>query len=211
MEEKLKIQRGISPIELDAMNIPTLQFTGEWLDAYDKPEATGVWFIWGNSGNGKTRFIAQLSKYLTQFGKVVVNSLEEGASNAMQRAWRNVNMKEVTGKIHLVRESMEHLQVRLDRRKGPSIAVIDSVQYSKLNSTAFMEMKEKYAGKKLLIFISQAEGSDPKGATSDTIMYDASLKIWVEGYRAYTKGRSIGPKGYYTIWDEGAAIYWGDN
>jgi hypothetical protein len=41
-------------------------------------------------------------------------------------------------------------------------------------------------------------------------MYDASLKIWIEGYRAFSKGRYIGPNGgVYTIWEEGAEKYWG--
>ncbi len=40
-------------------------------------------------------------------------------------------------------------------------------------------------------------------------MYDASLKIFVEGFRAISKGRFIGPKGYYTVWEEGAERYWG--
>lgn len=210
MEEKIKLKRGISPTELDVMNIPSLEFTGEWKDAFDNPEATGIWFILGNSGNGKTRFIVKLSKYLTRFGKVVVDSLEEGASKAMQKAWREENMKEVSGKIMLVRESLDHLCVRMNRRKGPRIIVIDSIQYSKLTTAQFYEFAEKYEDKFLIIFISQANGTDPKGAVANAIMYHANQKFWVEGHRAFSKGRSIGPKGYYTIWEEGAAAYWGD-
>ena len=39
-------------------------------------------------------------------------------------------------------------------------------------------------------------------------MYDATLKIWVEGFKAFSKGRYIGPKGSLTIWPEGAMRYW---
>ena len=42
-------------------------------------------------------------------------------------------------------------------------------------------------------------------------MYDASLKIYVEGFRAFSKGRFFGSVGHFTIWDEGAVRYWGDN
>lgn len=42
-------------------------------------------------------------------------------------------------------------------------------------------------------------------------MYDDTLKIWVEGYVAYSKGRFIGDKGKYMIWDKGAYMYWGIN
>lgn len=41
-------------------------------------------------------------------------------------------------------------------------------------------------------------------------MYDASLKVWVEGYTAFSKGRFIGETGKYTIWQEGADRYWGN-
>ena len=41
-------------------------------------------------------------------------------------------------------------------------------------------------------------------------MYDATLKIWVEGFKAFSKGRFIGEKGNYTIWEEGANKYWGE-
>jgi len=40
-------------------------------------------------------------------------------------------------------------------------------------------------------------------------MYTADLKIWVEGYRAFSKGRTFGELGYYTIWPERAEAYWG--
>ncbi len=58
--------------------------------------------------------------------------------------------------------------------------------------------------KKLLVIISQAEGTRPSGRTAVSVMFDASLKIWVEGYRAISKGRYFGDKGYYTIWAERA-------
>ena len=40
---------------------------------------------------------------------------------------------------------------------------------------------------------------------------DATLKVWVEGYTAFSKGRFIGDTGKYTIWAEGADRYWGNN
>ena len=41
------------------------------------------------------------------------------------------------------------------------------------------------------------------------VMYDATLKVWVEGYKATSKGRFIGTTGEYIIWEEGAQVYWG--
>jgi hypothetical protein len=62
---------------------------------------------------------------------------------------------------------------------------------------------------KLIIFISHASGKRPKGNAAVSVMYDATLKIWVEGFKAFSKGRFFGKTGEYTIWDEGAEKYWG--
>ena len=72
-----------------------------------------------------------------------------------------------------------------------------------------LKMKQEFP-KKLFIFTSQADGKNPKGRSAVSVMYDASLKIWIEGYRAFSKGRYIGDNGgIFTIWDEGANNYWG--
>jgi len=61
----------------------------------------------------------------------------------------------------------------------------------------------------LLIFISHADGKFPAGRSAKSVMYDATLKIYVEGYKAFSKGRYIGEKGEYTVWPEKAVAYWG--
>ena len=68
-----KIKRAISVDELTRMKFIDMDFKGRWLASFGVPERSGIWIIWGNSGNGKTRFAMQLAKYMTQFGKVVCN------------------------------------------------------------------------------------------------------------------------------------------
>lgn len=185
----------------------TIDFEGPFFGAFDRPEDRGVWFIWGNSGNGKTRFALQLAKYLTQWYKVAYNSLEEGDSLTMQKAFREVGMEEVGNRIVLIQEPMEDLDKRLKARRSPDCVVIDSFQYTQMSYKKYIEFKEKHPSK-LLIFTSQAEGKQPSGRSAKSVMYDASLKIWIEGYRAVSKGRFIGKEPYYTVWHEGAQRYW---
>ena len=118
------------------MKFDTLPFEGDWFEAFNTPERRGVWFIWGNTGNGKTSFVMQLCKYLCRFGRVAYDSL--------------------------------------------------------------------------LIFISHATGRLPTGRSAKSVMFDASLKIYVEGYRAFSKGRFIGPRGHFDIWSEKSRLYWGE-
>ena len=39
----------------------TLELTGAWAEAFGPMESSGVWFVWGRSGNGKTRFVHTLN------------------------------------------------------------------------------------------------------------------------------------------------------
>ena len=185
-------------------------FGGEWEEAFSKPERVGVWFIWGNSGNGKTRFTMQLAKYLTNFGKVLYNSLEEGSSHTIRKAFEDVEMQETKNKISLVSETLEKLSERLEKQRSANIIIIDSFQYAQITYKQYIAFKEKHHDK-LIIFISHADGKQPAGRSAKSVMYDATLKIWVEGFKAFSKGRYIGSKGHLTIWNEGAMKYWQEN
>jgi molybdopterin-guanine dinucleotide biosynthesis protein len=186
-----------------------LQFKGDWYDAFGTPESNGVWFIWGGSGNGKTTFVLSLVKQLAQFGRVAFNSLEESSAHTMQNAFLRVGMADVARRVILLeRESIAELSERLQKRRSPDIVVIDSFQYAELSYGAYKRLKEANPTK-LIIFVSHADGKKPAGRTANSVMYDASLKVWVEGYRAFSKGRYIGPVGSLTVWGEGAEKYWG--
>ena len=54
------MKRAISVRDILDKKYETFPFEGKWKEAFDTPENRGVWFIWGNSGNGKTSFVMQL-------------------------------------------------------------------------------------------------------------------------------------------------------
>ena len=192
------------------MKYDTMAFDGAWRDAFGTPERRGVWIIWGNSGNGKTSFALQLAKYLCRFGRVAYDSLEEGACLTMQEPMRPENMMEVNKKFLLIdNENMDELGIRLSRQKSPDIVVIDSFQYTQMNYRQYIAFKERHK-RKLLIFISHADGKLPNGRAAKSLMYDASLKIYIEGFRAFSKGRFTGPVGYIDIVPDKARAYWGE-
>ena len=196
--------------EMLNMKYDTFDFRGEWYEAFGLPEKRGVWFVWGNSGNGKTSFVMQLCKYLCRFGRVAYNSLEEGVSLTMQNAMKRFGMIDVNRRFLLLdAESLDQMEIRLSRKKSPDIVVIDSFQYTMMNFKQYIELRERHKNK-LFIFISHADGRLPSGRSAKSAMYNADLKIYVEGYRAFSKGRYIGPKKYFDIWPEEAERYWGN-
>lgn len=196
--------------ELLSMKFDTLPFEGAWYDAFGTPERRGVWMVWGNTGNGKTSFVMQLCKELCRFGRVAYDSLEEGACLTMQNTLKRFNMLEVNRRFLLLdAEPLEQLSLRLKRQKAPDFVVIDSFQYTRMSYGQYIEFKEAHRNK-LIIFISHASGKNPDGRPAKKAAFDAALKIYVEGYRAFSKGRFIGPVGHFDIWPEEAARYRGE-
>lgn len=206
------MKRGLSITDLLNKKYDTIPFEGGWLDAFSTPESTGVWFIWGGSGNGKSRFVLQLCKELCRTGMIgLYNSLEEADAMTLQEAVRETGLQEANRRLRVINENMTDLSERLKKRRSPDFVVIDSFQYSELNYPQYKKFKETHKNK-LIIFVSHADGRQPSGRSAKSVMFDASLKIWVEGYTATSKGRYIGTNGgTYTIWKEGAEIYQNNN
>lgn len=187
-----------------------MDLSAEWAAAFGAPATTGVWFVWGQSGHGKTSFVMQLCKELCRHYKGVYNSYEEGTSLTIQRAMREHNMESVNARLSLLDgEPIADLSARMSKRMSPHFYVIDSFQYTGLSVQEYFDFIGAHRNK-LIIFISQAEGRKPKGRTAERVLYDAGLKIWVEGFRAWSKGRFFGERGYYDVWAERAREYWGE-
>ena len=206
---KQGMKRAYSPSEILNMSKKVFDFEGEWFDAFGVPEQLGVWFVWGNSGNGKTSFVMQLAKELTRFGKVAYNALEEGTSKTVQDAIERFELHELDGKLQFLCEPLDVLTARLAKRRSPDFVIVDSFQYSQLTYRQYITFKEANANK-LIVFVSHADGKRPSGRSAVSVMYDAALKVWVEGYRAFSKGRYIGEVGYMDVWKQGAMNYWGE-
>lgn len=212
------MSRAISNINVLAARFETVEFAGEWLASFGRPELRGTWIIWGGSGSGKTTFTLMLCKYLANFGRVAYNSLEQGLSLSLQKAWERVGMGEAGNSVILLnKEELPELRARLSKRKSPEIIIIDSVQYlDGFNWTSFKKLKREYPDK-LFIFISQADraGKDPDGKLAGKIRYDAEVKIKVEGFKAFVTTRyedaERGEGGAdFIIWEQGAAEYWAE-
>lgn len=206
-----RLKRALSVNDVYELERPTYELSGEWHEAFGAVDKTGVWLIWGNSGSGKTTFVLQLCKELARHGRVAYNSLEEGDSLSMKNAFVRVGMRDVARRVILLnRESMTELHERLSRPKSPDIVIIDSFQYTRMNYKAYQAFKEAHTDK-LLIFVSHANGKKPKGQAAESVMYDATQKIYVNGYVAFSRGRFNGDKGRYIIWEERAKKVWGDD
>lgn len=208
--------RAISNKNVLTAKFEVADFDGAFLASFGRPELRGVWIIYGGSGCGKTTFVMQVCKYLTRFRRVAYNSLEQGLSLSLQKAWERVGMEEVGNRIILLnKESLKELRVRLTKKQSPDVIVVDSVQYwHGLKWSDFTNLKDDYPNK-LFIFISQERGGLPDGKLAQKIRYDSEIKIRVEGYKAFVTTRyevaDLGEGGAdFVIWEAGAQEYWID-
>lgn len=209
------MSRAISNKNVLAAQFETADFDGPFLASFGRPELRGVWIIWGGSGSGKTTFTLQLCKYLSKFRRVAYDSLEQGLSLSLQKAWERVDMAEAGSNIILLdKEDLPELCTRLRKRKSPDIIVVDSVQYlTKFYMEQFKKLNAEFPNK-LFIYISQADKADraPAGMAKN-IRYHADIKIRVEGYKAFVTTRyedtERGEGGAdFIIWQQGADDYW---
>ena len=191
----------------------TMPFEGTWWDSFGEPSHEFSALVWGDSGNGKTDFMLQFAKYLCNFGRVAYNSMEEGVSHTFQMGMERHFMQSVEGKFILLdREPWDEMVERMKKHKSPDFLIVDSVQYMGVNRNKYKELKEYMREKgKGLLFLSHAQGKQPKGALADFIRYDVDLKIFVEGFKAFPEGRiNGGKKEPFTIWEQGAAKYYAE-
>lgn len=201
--------RTLSAKQVLTIKFDTIRLGGGWDECIGEIETTGIWFIWGNSGNGKTSAVVSLCKELSAFGKVLYNSREEGVSLTMQNTLRRYGMGELGSRFQLANMSLQELDEKISQQRSPKFVVLDSFQFMGLTYKDFRAFCEKHKNK-MLIFVSRTRGRQPEGRAAISAMYDASCKIWVEGYKAFSKGRFVGTTGEMTIWDEGAKKYWSD-
>lgn len=202
-------KRAISVNELASYKPRLLHFDGAWFNLIGFPELRGGWLIWGASGSGKTRFALQLARYLAGFCRVAYNSLEEGLSQSMKLAFAECGMIEVSRKLILLdQEPIEDMIKRLDKPKSPQVIFLDSVQYTGMNYADYKRLRDRFP-QKLFILISHSEGKDPAGRVAKSIRFDAYVKIYVEGFRAFAISRYGGGL-HYDVWPEQAQRYWGE-
>lgn len=200
--------RSLTAKEVLNIHRQVIVFEGEWGHCIGIMDRHGVVFIWGNSGNGKTATVMSLAKELTKFGKVLFVSKEEGFSLSFQNTLKRYDMYSCGSRFQVIESATpEELIERLSKPRSPEFVIIDSFQHLGLSYRDYLAFKEKLSNK-LLIFVSHADGKQPEGRAAKAVKYDAMLKIWVEGFVAFSNGRFMGDTAQAVIWQQGAWKYW---
>ncbi|MFY7826902.1 MAG: hypothetical protein ACOVQ4_07245 [Flectobacillus sp.] len=189
-------------------------FLEPWSLAFGKaPSCTGVWLIYGKSKNGKTSFALMLAKFLaTLVKKLLYISAEEGLDKefvkAIKRAGITPNDKNLNFTEYL---TLEALKAMLRKRGSPEVIMIDNIDFyrSELNNTTFKELTVEFPSK-LFIFLAHEERNEPYPSLAKACQRAAKSIVRIKGLKAIVSGR-LGDGGTYTIDEEKAKLYWGEN
>jgi hypothetical protein len=157
--------------------------------------------IYGGSGNGKTEFAIQLTKYLASFSKVLFCSYEQGISKSLQDAIKRNDMADLKGKVMFTTGGVfDDLILRLKRPASGRIIIIDSLDYAKITLDQFKMLKKTFPRKSFII-ISWAKGDKPRNQHAKDIEFMSCIKILVKNFRAIPVSRFGGNKPF-VIWDK---------
>lgn len=203
--ETIKLKKLLTVANIQNTKVERIPFESEWYEAFKQPQNRGVWYVWGGSGSGKSSFAMQLAKELAKSGNVLYNVLEEETDDS-DFIDRTVvfQMQDVKESFHAQRFSLQELDAYLEKRNSAHYIIIDSLPYFLESWQQYQIFKQKWATKKVLVFIGHAEGKNPASELQKKVMYDAKMKIFVSGYLATCKGRTIGPNGgRFIVWQEG--------
>lgn len=190
-----------------------LNINGKWKDTFGALPSAFVGIVYGKSGNGKTEFLIQLSKYLAGFGKVAWWSYEQGHGYDLQLAVERNNMQQVSGNFIIVDplakrkpgiSLFEELKAAMAKRNSPQFFVIDSYDYIRLTQDEYCELKVRFGHRKGIIFVSHEQNRKPKKAVAEYIEYDGGFGIYVSKFIAYPNKNRFGGIEPFIIWDERA-------
>lgn len=184
----------------------SLAFDGVWQEVFGLPSDPFTMLMYGHPKNGKTTFAMFFAKYLTRFGKVWYNSIEEGDTKTIQDAFVRAGLHELEeGKFMLGdRYFFSDMVDKLARPNSGRFVFIDSRDFINLTCQQFKKLKALYPRKSFIIVCWEAAGK-PAGKFAKDIEFIVDVVVHVANYRAFARSRFGGGR-EYVIWDKKPAV-----
>jgi hypothetical protein len=185
-------------------------------ESFGKMEDAFDLIFFGHSGNGKSNCTALFLMALLRALKCKAHyvAYEEGHGATMQEMLiHRHKMLEELGNVLQVTDHMTFLELKaaMAKRKSAKIWIIDSIQAASFTAEQCAELKRLFVlskKRKILIYVSWAEGKVPHGAPAKSVEYYANIKVHVVNLIAFIRSRYGGNKNF-VIWREGAMKLWG--
>lgn len=207
------MQRATSLHNFLSKKIETLPFDGEWKRTFGEPPASGIWYVAGHSGSGKTTFLVKLMKEFAGIGmRVRFYNFEEGDGSAtLQEIFIREDFSKHKNKITVVSEFIPYEEIagELGRIKA-KVVVIDSRKEVGMTSRQVLELKRNFPDHIIVIVCHVLPNGQPESGADRQVMQAARMKIFVDRFRAINRGRTFGEVDYFDIYKEKSEELWAE-
>lgn len=209
-----KEKRATSLYNFLAKKIDTLDWDGEWKQTFGCPPTTGIWYVAGHSGSGKTTFIVKLMKQFAVMGmKVRFYNFEEGdGSSTLQEIFLREDFESHKKKITIVSDFLPYEDIVAELKKTKAkVVVIDSRKEVGMTSKQVLELKRLFGDDMLLVIVCHVlPNGQPETGADRQVMQSARMKIFVDRFRAINRGRTFGEVEYFDIYKEKGELLWAE-
>ena len=177
--QDLTNQKAISLESLKSKKFKTLPFSDKWKDLIGTPEANFCMMVYGKPGQGKSYFTLELSEYLaSNFGTVLFNSSEEGASLSLQNKIVDFNMENI-----YLGNAKDINSLQLFLTQSPyKFVVIDSINHMNITPEDLRKLRGLHLNKGFICILQSTKGGDFKG--SNEYEHDADISIKIDNRKA---------------------------
>jgi len=167
------------------------------------PEKNFRAIVWGDSGSGKTTLSMQMTAYLSTWGKVYYNSVEQGLSKSLQDVALRCNIDKCKpGSIMFdYCQTFEGMVEKIDKGK-PRFVFIDSIQYMSLTVKQYIQLIETFPRRAFVLVSWCDKAGNPKYEAAQNIRYMVDIKIQTYQHNNRCMARSdsrFGQTSPYTI------------
>lgn len=190
-----------------------LPLKGVLAEVFGDQPPCGVWLIYGAEKNGKTTFALKLANALSEIGKVLYVSAEQGTGGEFKKMAIRAGIDIGNRNIHAIgEETVDELDERLSKRRAASIVFIDNImmyeeEFKHGRLAAFLRNHRD----KLLIFLAhETKNGEPHNPAAKLCKRRANAIIRVRGMIAQVGGRGNAAGGNLIIDRPGAALALGE-
>ena len=178
-------QKAIPLESLKNKKFETLPFSDKWEELIGTPAANFCMMISGKPGQGKSYFSLELSAYLaSNFGTVLFNSSEEGASLSLQN---KTNSFDITNIYLGEAKDVNSLQLLLSNSPYRFV-VIDSVNDMNISPQELRKLRGLHPTKGFICIFQSTKDGSFKG--SSKYEHDADISIIIENRKLqFSKNR----------------------
>ncbi|AXG72931.1 DUF1738 domain-containing protein [Flavobacterium arcticum] len=193
----------MSSEDLMNMEFESLKMDGVWSEFMQEPAKNMKIAIWGKPKNGKTSGAAQFANYLTKFGNVLYNFVDQGFNKSTQDIWRNSGMEDNPNAFATKADRLEDLE-KLLQTGDYQFVFIDMIN-DYINKTGIKphEFKERFINGfpeiSFVLVFEVTKSGNFKGDQGWTHIVDAICTV--EDFLMENRGRY--GDGHFVVWEEG--------